>query len=249
MQLLVAGILIFRGHFRTLPLFTTYIILNICQAGFLYLVYEHYGYSSHGAYVAGWWSEAITLFARAFATVEVLYLVLTPFRGIWRLTWRLLALSSMIVLMFMAFLAPRNPGWALMEADRGYHLIFATALISCLVLIRYYHIGVDRIYKTLLASFCFYSCIKVLTNTILQGFLYRQFLQFEPIWQTVAVSSFLIVLIVWVAALARPLPALTEQQAVLPSAAYMRITPEINYQLRAINEQLMNFWKIEEPRQ
>ena len=59
--------------------------------------------------------------------------------------------------------------------------------------------------------------------------------------------SFLAVLVLWGWALRRPLPEKAER-AVLPSSVYGRIVPEINYQLRAINEQLMNFWKIEEPR-
>ena len=50
--------------------------------------------SSHAAYIAGWWSEAITLLARLFATVEILHLVLISYRGIWGLAWRLLAATS-----------------------------------------------------------------------------------------------------------------------------------------------------------
>ena len=247
-QVLVCGILIFRGHFRTLPFFTTYIVLNLCQVMFLYAVYNHYDIKSNAAYILAWWSEAITLLARACATVEVLRLVLISYRGVWGLAWRLLAASSFVVLICVVLASRGNTGWALMEADRGYHLIFATALIACLVLIRYYFIHVDPIYKTLLAGFCFYSGIKILINTVLQGFLYQQFVHFEPIWQTVAVFSYLILLVFWAPVLARPLPAITEQRAVLPPSVYTRISPEINYQMRAINKQLMNFWKIEEPR-
>lgn len=247
-QAVVCSILLLRRHFRTLPFFTAYIVLNLCQATFLYPVYHRYGWASNIAYVSAWWSEAITLLARAFATVEVLRLVLIPYRGIWGLAWRLLSSTCLVVFICVVIASRGSAGWALMQADRGYHLIFAAALIACLVLIRYYGIRVEAVYRVLLVGFCSYSCIKILINTVLQGFLYQQYVSFEPIWQTFAVFSYLIVVAFWAAALARPLPEIAEQRAALPPSVYTRVSPEINYQLRTINKKLMNFWKIEEPR-
>jgi len=136
-----------------------------------------------------------------------------------------------------------------MRADRGYHLVFAAALISCLALIRYYFIRVDYAYKVLLAGFCFYSCVMVLLNTVLYDFLYQQHSPYGSLWQILALSPYLIVLLFWGAALLHPLPAIQKQQA-LPTSMYGRISPEINLRLQAINRQLMNFFKIEkEPQQ
>lgn len=244
----VCLVLITHRHFRTLPIFTAFVTLNLLQGIFLYAVYARYGVDSKTAYLYAWWSEAITLAASAFAIMEVLRLVLIPYRGIWGLAWRVLAVTSSVVLICVAVASQGNADWALMEADRGYHLIFATALIACFALIRYYFIPVDRTYNSLLAGFCFYCCVEILINTVLQGVLYRQFENFEPIWQTVTMSSYLMVQVLWAAALARPLPAMAQQRTVLPPSVYMRVSPEINYQLQAINKQLMNFWNIEEPR-
>jgi hypothetical protein len=249
LQAAVCAILISRGHFRRLPFFTAYVALNLCQAVFLYLIYNYYHINWHTTFRAGWWSEAITLVARAFATVEVLHLVLASYRGIWGLAWRLLAGTSLLVLICVSLASGGDARWALMEADRGYHLIFATALIACLVMIRYYGIQVATVYKVLLGGFCFYSCIKILINTVLQLFLYRQFVLFYPTWQAVVMFSFLIVVTSWAVALWRPLPATAAQRAVLPASVYLRISPEINRQLQAINKQLMNFFEIEERRQ
>jgi hypothetical protein len=107
---------------------------------------------------------------------------------------------------------------------------------------------VEPTYQILLAGFCFYFCIKILVNTILQAFLYQRSADFESIWKTTTVSAYVVVLAVWAVALLRPVPAAAQQRATLPPSAYMQIAPEIHYQLRAINQQLMNFWKIEEPR-
>jgi hypothetical protein len=140
-----------------------------------------------------------------------------------------------------------NARQALIRADRGYHLIFAVALILCLAMIRYYFIHVDNAYKVLLVGFCFYSCVKILLNTVLYNFLNHLDSPYATVWQILAVSPYLIVLLFWGAALLHPLPTMREQQAVLPASIYGRISPEINLQLQAINKQLMNFWRIEGP--
>jgi hypothetical protein len=248
MQLALCGILIALGHFRRLPFFTAYICLNIAQGLFLYPIYQHYGQSSDTAYLAAWWSEAITLLARVFATVEILHLVLISFRGIWGLAWRVLTVTSAGVLICVCLTSRGNADQALMRADRDYHLVFAAALISCLALIRYYFIRVDNAYKVLLVGFCFYSCVMVLLQTVLYDFLYPQHSQYTSIWQILEISPYLVVLLFWSAALVRPLPAIQKQQA-LPTSMYGRISPEINLQLQAINKQLMNFFEIEEPQQ
>jgi len=247
-QLALCGILVAFGHFRRLPFFTAYVCLNVGQGLLLYVVFRRYGESSHAAFLAGWWSEAITLLARVFATVEILHLVLSAYRGIWGLAWRLLAGTSAVVTVCLVLASWGNPSQALMNADRGFNLIFATALISCLALIRYYLIRVENAYKVLLAGFCFYACVKILLNTVLYDFLYHQRVRYPFTWQMLVVASYLIVLIVWSAALLRPLPEKKKQQS-LPTSMYGRISPEINLQLQAINRQLMNFFKIEEPQQ
>jgi hypothetical protein len=247
-QAVVCAILIFRGYFRTLPFFTAYIALNLVQAVFLHAIYGRYGQGSDFAYACAWQSEGVTLIAKAFATVELLRLVLLSYRGIWGLAWRLLAFTCLGALIGVGIAARGQGDWATIEADRGYNLIFATAVLACLALVRYYRIRVEPTYQILLAGFCFYSCVKILVNTILQGFLYQRSADFQSIWQTITVSSYVVVQAVWAVALLRPVPAAAQQRTTLPPSAYLQIAPEIHYQLRAVNRQLMNFWKIEEPR-
>lgn len=246
LQLFVCGILIFRGHFRTLPFITAYIALNICQSVLLYLVYRRFGRLSPPAYAAGWWSEAVTVLARVFATVEIIHRALISYRGIWGLVWRLLALISLAVSIVVALASRGDIDWALLHADRGYHLIFAVATVGCLLLIRYYGISVGRVYRTLLSTLCFYSCVKILLNTVLQNILYAQYLEYGAIWHIVSLFSYIVVLALWAEGLWHPLPAIEPQRAVLPSSVYQRVAPEINLQLEAINKRLMGFFKIEE---
>ena len=244
--LAICALLFIRGYFRRLPFFTAYVVLNLCQATCMYAIYHYYGDKSTTAYIAGWSSEAITLVARLCATVEVLRLALMRYRGIWALTWRLLAVICPMVLVLVGFASKRDAIWIVMEADRGYHLIFAVALVLCLALIHYYPIRVEPVYRTLMSGFCWYSCVKILINTVVQAFLYSQYVQYWSIWQILVISSYLLVLLLWASALFDPLPAI-KQQVLLPHSVYTHVSPEINGQLQAMNRQLMNFWKTEEP--
>jgi len=246
--LAICALLFIRGYFRRLPFFTAYVVLNLCQATCMYAIYHYYGDKSTTAYIAGWSSEAITLVARLCATVEVLRLALMRYRGIWALTWRLLAVICPMVLVLVGFASKRDAIWIVMEADRGYHLIFAVAIVLCLALIRYYPIPVAPAYKALLLGFCGYSSVKILIDTILPGILYSQYGQYWSIWQTLTMSSYLLVLILWGRILLKPPPAI-ERPTLLPDSVYTHVSPEINGQLQAMNRQLMNFWKTEGPQQ
>jgi len=243
-QTLVCGIILAREHFRRLPWLTAYIILNILQAVQLFATYRIYGDTSTTAASVAWWSEAATLAARICATVEIIWLVIQNYRGIWGLLWRLLAACCSAALLVGVFASGGDRYWALVEVDRGFHLVFAVGLISVLFLLHHYSVPVHPVYKTLLAGLCFYSCLKVLMNTV--RLLYGPFEQYEHVWQTGVLLAFSVMMIWWAAALRHVLPARIAER-VAPDADYGGLRPHIQWQLEAVNRQLMNFWKIEEP--
>jgi hypothetical protein len=250
LQFVVGALIVFRGYFRRLPFFSAYIALNLCQAVLLYAIYHYYGDKSMQAYITGWVSEAITLAARLCATVELLRLVLRSYRGIWGMTWRLLAFTCpMVLALVWIFFSRSEAPVFVMQLDSGYHIVFAVALILCLGLLHYYPILVEPVYKVLLSGFCWYSCAKILINTVLHGYSYAQYIHYWSVWQTLSISSYLLVLILWVSALSQPAPATQQQPTLLTDAEYRDISPEINAQLQAINRRLMNFWKIQGPKQ
>ena len=249
LQLVVGALIVIRGYFRRLPLFGAYTALNLCQSVSLYAIYHYYGEASNVSYIAGWVSEAITLAARLCATVELLRLVLRSYLGIWGMTWRLLAFTCPMVLALDAIFSRSDAPVFVMQLDSGYHIVFAVALILCLGLLHYYPILVEPVYKVLLSGFCWYSCAKILINTVLHGYSYAQYIHYWSVWQTLSISSYLLVLILWVSALSQPVPATQQQPTLLTDAEYRDISPEINAQLQAINRRLMNFWKIQGPKQ
>jgi hypothetical protein len=246
-QLVVLALLLLKGNFRKLPFFTTYVGLNLCQAALIYimLTYWHPESDSSTYKIVGWVSEAATLVVQALATTEVLRLILNPYRGVWGLAWRILAGISTVVVLFVFVDAAQNVDWAIVVADRGYHLTFATAVIACLLFIRYYAVVVPPAYKWLLAGFCFYSCTIILINTVIQVIWYHNHPYTEPLWQAVTLLSFAIVQVVWAAALREPLPVEVRRQSGASNALYLSVSPVINEQLRLLNEKLMRLWKLE----
>jgi hypothetical protein len=243
-QTIVLALVISNRHFRTLPFFAVYSVLNLCQAAFLIFVYSKFGYTSQEAREMYWISEPITLTAQALAAGEVLHRVLWAYVGIWGLAWRLIAAATSIVVFYAAVSAEKTPEWRLLIANRGFHLTFAVGLVSCLLLVRSYAIPVDPVYKALLGGFCFFSCIVVADNTLLQLLFVRRHPGFGNTWNYLEMVAFIGVQSVWAVALRQPIRA-GEKPTLLPPSTYDRISPEVNAGLRRLNDILSRLWRLE----
>jgi len=244
LQVTLFALLFLRNNFRRLPVLTLYVATNLGQAAcILYLIASPH--LSRRTYdLVPWVSEAITLVFQALAASEAIHLFLRPYRGIWGLTWRTLSFICAVLLAYIVKHTAGNYHWARLEADRGYHLIFASAVIGCFLLMRYYSVAVPTPFKLLLAGFCFYSCTMVLVNTVFQDMLYSKVTGYEPIWQFATVFSFALVQVVWLVALYEPLPA--DQRRVIPSdGLYDELVPEIDARLRVLDKTLARLWKFE----
>jgi hypothetical protein len=246
LQVLVCTVLFLKGNYRRLPIFTAYVLSNICQAAALYLTYEVHGFRTEAAIVIGWSSQGATQVFRVLATTEVIRLILKPYRGIWGLGWRVLMAAFGVVFSVTLIDAGRGLQWTIGLADRGFHLAFGIALVACLLLVHYYRVPIHPVYKALLGGFCFYSCTAVLANTTGRFLFLRGYGDFGMGWQLVTMSAYMSVLLVWLVALRMPLPQ-PARGVILPEAerAYWEISPRINERLRALNERLDNFWNSE----
>jgi hypothetical protein len=241
-QFSVLFLVIAKRHFRALPIFTAYIALNLCQVAFLLFVYSHFGFTSDAAWQASWLSELVILAVQALAATELLHHVLRPYAGIWALAWRLIAAAAVIVISYAAASAQQRPDWILLTANRGYHLTFAVALVSCLLLVRFYSIPVDPVYKMLLGGFCVFSCAVVAANTLLQILFLRRFPESGEIWNYLEIVVFTGVQIAWAVALRHPV-RVENKPTLLPPSSYDRISPEVNSRLRALNDVLSKFFR------
>jgi hypothetical protein len=244
-QIAVPTVLFLTKDFRKLPLFTACAVLNVLQAALLLALHAMPQSQSPIFREVAWDSEGVILLSQALAATEVLGVALKPYPAIWGLGWRVLALSSCIVLIVVA--AASRSGWTYarwFDLNRGYHVIFSTAMVACLLVIRYYAIPVPRVYKLLLGGFCFYSCTEILINTILQALFYRHFAYYEPVWQFATMSSFIVAEGMWLRALRHPLPEVAAPDRKAAASAPARLL-EIHAKLRELNDKLARLWKLE----
>ena len=243
-QLSVLFLVFAKHHFRALPLFTIYVAFNLCQAAFLLFVYTHFGFLSPAARQMYWISEPLALTAQALAATELLYLLFRHYPGIWALTWRLVAAASTIVIAYAAASARTQPTWSLLIANRGYHLTFAVALVCSLLLVRSYAIPVDPVYKALLGGFCVFSCTVVAANTLLEVLFLSRFPKSGEIWNYIEMVVFIGVQMAWAAALRHPVAA-DDKPALFTPSTYERMSPEVNSRLRALNDVLSKFLRLQ----
>jgi hypothetical protein len=243
-QLTVLFYVVTRRHFRAIPLFSLYIALNLCQAAFLYFIYSQFGFSSLISRQSSWLSELIILTVQALAATEILHRVLRHYAGIWALAWRLVAVAAVIVIGYVLTSAKQSPEWSVMILNRGYHLTFAVALISCLFLVRFYSIPIDPLYKMLMGGFCFLSCTIVVANTLLQVLFIRHFPNADVVWNYLEMVVFVGVQVVWAVALRQP-ARVQDKPAMLPPSTYDRLSTDVNSRLRALNDVLSRFLKAQ----
>ncbi len=245
-QLIVLTLLFLMKNSRKVPFFAAYIALNLCQGGFLFILLFIPRMSTFTYRDLAWASEGITLVAQALATTEILGITLRPYPGIWGLGWRALAGTSILVALLVA-LESHSDGVSqgLFVLNRGYHLTFATAVIACLSLVRYYSIQVPAAFKLILGGFCLNSCVEVLINTLIQILFHKGYEVHQTWWQVLTMISFLVALLLWFAAVRKPFPVDDRQIAPLSGSGYQRLSPEINERLREINEKLLRLWKLE----
>lgn len=247
LQLTILVFLIAKRHFRTLPIFTSYIFLNLCQAAVLLVVYSRHDLYSHTSYNIFWIAQAITMFAQTLAASELLHRALWDYPGIWALTWRLIAVATTGVIAYSWATADKTDDWGLLSADRGYNLTFAVAMISCLALVRYYSVSIDRVYKSLLGGFCLYSCGVILADTLQKSLFEQHYGASAEIWNNSEMLIFLAVLVVWTFALSHPVrvPALPLGPSPSDQSSYDQLSPQLNARLREINDILRKFFRKE----
>lgn len=245
-QVVVCAVLLVKGNFRRVPIFTAYVISNICQALVGYFAYTRLGFTSRPAALIMWLSQSVPQVLRVLAISEVLHLILKPYRGIWALGWRVLVVAFVTVFSVALIGSGRNLSWIVLLADRGFHLAFGFALVACVLLVHYYLIPIHPVYKALLGGFCFYSCTVVLANTVGGMLFLRGNANFEMIWQLITGAAFAAVSTLWAVALRAPVPEPTRQEA-RPGATetYWEMSPQINERLRRLNELLGRWWKFE----
>jgi len=241
-QFAILVLVVVRRNYRVLPAFAWYIALNLVQALILVGIYSHFGFHSESSFRLYWAGEVVIMILQTLASTEALHRALQDYPGIWELTWRVILLAIFAVIVHSWRAANRNDIWGLLTARRGYYLTFAVAFVGCLLLIRRYSVSIDPVYKMLVGGFCFYSCGSIISDTLLKSQYLQRFPRYGEVWNYSQLWVFLVVLVIWIIALRHPVRVRSQAPSLASGANYEMVAPQVNAQLRAMNDTLRRFF-------
>jgi hypothetical protein len=116
--------------------------------------------------------------------------------------------------------------------------------VTLLLFARYYDVAVSPPLRLLAVGLCFYSCVSALNDAILERWLNR----YVSLWNALGMTAFLACLLLWSWAFRRPAPQAAAAPLFSSGSVYLNLIPEMNLRLRSLNEQLIEFWRLEAPR-
>jgi hypothetical protein len=243
-QILLLGLLIARRNVSSFPAFSAYIFMTLAQSALLFVAIKGWGFSSFVSWRIGWATQCLVLGARAFAVAELCRHILGRFRGVWVLARWILLACGLVVLLYA--LVAANHQWRLVlnTTELGLELAAAAVIVVLLLFARYYDVIVTPPLRWLAVGLCVYSCISVLNDTILEHWLSR----YVSLWNVFGMVAFLACLLLWSWAFRKAAPQAAADPLLLDRSVYLKIIPEVNWRLRALNEQLIRFWHLEAPR-
>lgn len=229
-----------RKNYHAYPLFFSYLCVNILQVGLLLAIYHTWGFSALIAERLAWSTQAIVICARALAVAEVCRQLLSPFRGIWALVWRILLFSVTLAILCPILIGGWHGTWTIMRIELGLESTMMIVIVVLFVFARYYQILANDALRALGIGFFLLSSFTVVNDTILE----HRLQQYVSLWRVLGMLSFLASLCLWFSALYKSAPARAAKPALLPVEIYRSLAPEINERLWALNEQLGRFWRV-----
>ena len=243
-QALLLCLLLVRKNVSSYPGFTAYIFMTIAQSGLLFIAIKRWGFSSTVAWGVGWATQCLVLGARAFAVAELCRNALGRFIGIWFMARWILLTSGAIVLLYALIAANHQWRLVLNTAELGLELATAAVIVTLLLFARYYDVAVNPPLRLLALGLCLYSCVSALNDAILERWLNR----YVSLWNALGMAAFLACLLLWSWAFRKPAPQAVAAPLFSSGSVYLSLIPEMNLRLRALNERLIEFWRLEAPR-
>ena len=237
-QVLLLCLLLARRNAQNYPAFSAYIFMTLAQSGLLFVAISGWGFSSSVAWRIGWATQCLVLGARAFTVAELCRHILGRFLGVWILARWILLSSGFVVLVYAVTAANHQLRLAIPTAELGIELATAAIIVTLLLFARYYEIVVDQPLRSLAIGLCLYSCISAVNDAILERWLK----QYVSLWNWFGMAAFLGCLLAWAWAFRKTAPQVAATRLFGDGSAYRRIVPEVNWRLRSLNEQLMQFW-------
>lgn len=245
-----------RGTQRRMPFFALYAtVLALGTVAFV-PVYAHFGFRSSTLYYADWITAGVDVLARSLVIVELCRYGLRAYQGIWAITWRLLAILTLLFFAHASIDAWGQPKWFATYAltvDRDIEITSIFILVALLGIRNYYGLSLGFLQKWIAAGICLFCVVDVVNSTVWRNFLasYLEFWskihfkveQMNEMWNTIHFSTFIACLGIWCYAVWKALPEPAEDPVLLPAEVYRELSPAINERLQAFNQRLLEMLK------
>ena len=236
-------LLVVRKQYKEFPFFSAYILGVLLQSILLFFSYWKWGYESDLSAWLAWTSQGIVILLRALVVAELCRRLAGSYRGVWALIWRTLGCCAAIVLGYSLFISRLSMPIAIVSADRGLELTIATVVVVVFLFAAYYGIVPQARVYFLAVGLCFYSCFYVINDSFLEHWMQA----FSSVWNFAGMISFLLSLGLWLWGFLAPQRAEAASPQLLPRHVYRSLSPQLNRQLRELNERLSMFWQTGEP--
>src|SRR5215475_5830732 len=125
----VPFLMVWKKQYRNFPALFAYLLLNIGQAIAIYIAARWKGYASWPNFWTYWISQAIVVAARWTAVCELCGAILGQFKGVWALTWRVLASIGGGSLLLAIALGGHNFAKLVTTFDLGLEISMALVLV------------------------------------------------------------------------------------------------------------------------
>jgi hypothetical protein len=186
-----------------------------------------------------YWATAFVLsFLRLGIIIEIFRRVVSGYRAIWGLAWRLLTITAVALSSWTVFSAARQ-----IHAVQAFILTsqqlwdFSTAIIVLFVIgwCVYYQIQIPRLHWLVLVGSCLYSCVQVADSELGRYVSQPTNSLFDYI-QRIAFSG---MIIIWLWGIIRWSGEQTVQTApAVPAEKYDRLSADVHDRLKELNDKL-----------
>ncbi len=227
-------IMVAKKQVRDFPALFVYLLLSLCQAPLMYVIYSLKGYRSWPAFWTGWGSQAVIVFARWIAICELCYAILGQFRGVWALVWRTLLIIGVLTVV-AAFATGGHDFIRLISSfDLAIEFAGAVVLTGFFVFARVYEIEMLPSLRSIGVAFCLYSYFRVLNDAVLQKYLRV----YSDTWNLSDEITYVATLVLIGTAVFLLRARREGRVELLPRHVYGSFIPQANDRFRALNDRL-----------
>jgi hypothetical protein len=242
LQLVLLVYIIRQKAYRSHPFLAAYVLSTLVQYVFDVYAIWRWGKESIQYFDMFWVLQALIVFARALAILEITRRVLFRYSAIWRLLTSLLFALGLSVLAVSVALSRNNWYTVVLNTDRAVELCLAVFVLAMFIFARYYRLPITAFDRQIAIGFCLYSCAWVVSNTLFELFSGRD-------WDYVQVFGFTASMLLWISAVRnREEVREADEWVLLSPEQYKALAGELDSRVELLNHRLDHLLRSEDSR-